>query len=238
MDNVWSCGGGVQSIAIAALIVQGRLPKPDYSVIADTGYERSSTWEYMEFLQTQIHVDIVKASEYATVGLWGGKEKNTLLVPAFSDINGPSKLPNFCSNEWKQRVIDRWLRGKGVKQYRKWLGFSTDEARRAKDFDAYYPLIELGMSRDACMALIGRMGWPSPPRSSCWMCPNHSAQEWREIKESKDWASVVAFEKAIQRKDRNAWLTKEMIPIEEVDFSERNADLFADSGCESGQCFV
>jgi len=35
--QVWASGGGVQSTAIAALIVLGRLPKPDLAVIADTG---------------------------------------------------------------------------------------------------------------------------------------------------------------------------------------------------------
>lgn len=28
--QVWMCGGGTQSVAIAALIVQGKLPKPDF----------------------------------------------------------------------------------------------------------------------------------------------------------------------------------------------------------------
>lgn len=46
--NVWSYGGGTQSVAIAALIIQGRLPKPDYAVIADTGMEKQSTWDYMD----------------------------------------------------------------------------------------------------------------------------------------------------------------------------------------------
>lgn len=48
MYEVFSSGGGTQSTCIAALIVQGRLPKPDFMVIADTGRECSSTWEYMD----------------------------------------------------------------------------------------------------------------------------------------------------------------------------------------------
>ena len=46
--QIWSSGGGVQSTAIAALIVQGKLPKPDIAVIADTERELSTTWKYIE----------------------------------------------------------------------------------------------------------------------------------------------------------------------------------------------
>lgn len=45
---IWNSGGGTQSAAIAALIVTGKLPKPDLAVIADTGRERSSTWDYLD----------------------------------------------------------------------------------------------------------------------------------------------------------------------------------------------
>lgn len=33
MTQVWSCGGGTQSGAIAALIRAGKLPRPDYIVV-------------------------------------------------------------------------------------------------------------------------------------------------------------------------------------------------------------
>lgn len=46
--EVWKYGGGTQSVAIAALILQGKLPRPEIAIIADTGKERSSTWQYMD----------------------------------------------------------------------------------------------------------------------------------------------------------------------------------------------
>lgn len=45
---VWSYGGGTQSIAIAVLIAQGRLPKPERIVMSDTGREATETWEWLE----------------------------------------------------------------------------------------------------------------------------------------------------------------------------------------------
>jgi enterochelin esterase-like enzyme len=40
--QLWASGGGVQSAAIAALIVQGKL-RPDLAVIVDTEREQSTT---------------------------------------------------------------------------------------------------------------------------------------------------------------------------------------------------
>ncbi len=44
--QLWSSGGGVQSAAIAALIVQGRIAPPDLAIIVDTEREQSTTWDY------------------------------------------------------------------------------------------------------------------------------------------------------------------------------------------------
>jgi len=139
MTEVWSYGGGVQSCAIAALLVQDRIPKPDIAVIADTGMEQSTTWSYLAdvvqpaMTKIGVTVHIVKAADFATVGTFGGAEGKSLLIPAFTNRSGSiGKLPGYCSNEWKARVIDRWLSKRGVKKGVKWLGFSTDELERMK----------------------------------------------------------------------------------------------------------
>lgn len=48
MKKIFSYGGGRNSVAATVLIAQGRLPVPDYVVIADTGREAQSTWDYLE----------------------------------------------------------------------------------------------------------------------------------------------------------------------------------------------
>lgn len=45
--EVFSYGGGRQSAGISALILQGRLPKPDLVIIADTEKEKDTTWQYL-----------------------------------------------------------------------------------------------------------------------------------------------------------------------------------------------
>lgn len=56
--TVWSYGGGVQSVAIGVLITEGVLPVPDLAVIADTGREVRSTWDYLRDVM-QPRLDLV-----------------------------------------------------------------------------------------------------------------------------------------------------------------------------------
>ena len=136
--QIWSSGGGVQSTAIAALIVQGKLPKPDLAVIADTERELSTTWTYMDAVTLPALASVgvtlhrVKKSKYATVDLYGGADGNSLLIPAFTTQGDEiGKLPGFCSNEWKFRVVQRWATAEhGVKAATLWMGISTDETQR------------------------------------------------------------------------------------------------------------
>lgn len=257
--QIWNSGGGVQSTAIAALIVLGKLPPPDLAVIADTGRERSTTWDYLnkwvlpELQEIGVNLVRVSKEQYATKDLMGGADGDTLLIPAFTSQNGEvGKLSTFCSAEWKRDVVRRWAtQVHNVQQVTNWIGFSTDEiarAVRAKNarknqgkWNVSFPLIDLGMNRGDCVALVRRMGWPTPPRSSCWMCPNHHMQECREIREHpEDWQKVVEFDRGLRLLDPHAWLTDQAVPIDQTDFGDSQEVLFGrDRGaCDSGLCFV
>ena len=249
--QIWNCGGGTQSAAIAALIVAGLLPKPDLAVIIDTERERSSTWRYADrwlipaLREVGVTLHRVPKSRYCTVDVWSGEGGSTLAIPAFTDREGEiGKLPAFCSTEWKVRVVQRWATTEhAVKAATNWIGFSTDEDRRAKNLGSgkwlkRYPLIELGHSRIACYGIVRRIGWPQPPHSSCWMCPNHTEIEWEEIKrdDPADFALAVAFGHDIRERDPHAWLHSTCVPLEQVEFDSRQEVMFG--GCESGMCFT
>lgn len=238
----------MQSAAIAALIVAGHI-RPDLAVIVDTEREQSTTWKYMDevispALETVgVVLHRVKKSEFAKVDLFGGSDGQSLLIPAFTNQSGDiGKLPTFCSNEWKTRVMQRWATAQGVKQCETWLGISVDEMHRMKPASGKWgyrhPLIERGMNRGECVALVQKMGWPTPPRSSCWMCPNHTQDEWRDIRDNKpgDWRKAVMFDKQIRIHDANAFVHHDCLPLDQVDLDDANGVLF--SHCDSGMCFV
>ena len=245
--QIWSSGGGVQSTAIAALICMGEL-KPDLSVIIDTERELSTTWDYLykwvipalERCNVKLHV--IKKSDFATVDLM---RNNDVLIPAFTTQGEQvGKLPTFCSNEWKQRVMRRFATEQGVKQADVWLGFTIDEMKRVTTpigkWQNKYPLIELRMTRGDCIALVERMGWPTPPRSSCWMCPNKTSHEWewQKINAPNDFNKAIDFEKQIQKIDADLWLTETGKPLSEYDATTTQTDMFDTARCTSGMCFV
>ena len=261
--NIFSSGGGTQSAAIAALIVQGRLPKPDFVCIVDTERERKTTWQYLDAVirpalrSIGVEVHRVRKSEWGSKPAHGvdylSHNGNTLLLPAFTSQTGEAgKLTGFCSNTWKVETRERYCRealGVPTKQQRAWIGFSLDEVRRAvrmmkgEDYTAGlidFPLIHgVPMRRQASIALVEKMGWPTPPRSACWNCPNQSDGEWRDLKlnHPDEFAAACALEIEVQKVDPFAWFHVSCVPLSEVDFTAPE-DLFADRACSSGGCFT
>lgn len=248
--EVWSCGGGTQSGAIAALIGDGRLPAPDMVVMVDTGRERSSTWSFVNgFIRPQLAkagLDVVRVrkEKFATVDLYGAN--GDILMPGFTNQSGSvGKLSSYCSNEWKKRVTMRYLRSVGVEECRNWIGISVDEMHRVRTPDTKwlqlrYPLIyDIPMRRHECVSLIKETGWSGHiPHSSCWMCPNHTDAEWIEMKTGwpADFAAAITLERDVQQKDPHFFLHPSCVPLGEVDFFAQRS-LFADRDC-IGNCFT
>lgn len=261
MIEVFSSGGGTQSTAIAVLICQGKLPKPDFVVIADTGREMITTWQYLESV-TRPHLESVgvkvfrvKKEAYAepgSVDIYSGYGNGHLLLPVFSDINGkPSKLSAFCSDKWKVVVVNNFLsreHGLTRSNYRKWIGFSMDETNRVlrmmdgKEYKAgliRFPLVhDFPTKRHEAIRIVEKAGWPKPPRSRCWMCPNQSDYEWREVQ--RDYPDLfqraIELDESIRKRDPHAYLHSTIKPLRDADLREED-DLFS-SSCPSGECFL
>lgn len=259
MIEVFSSGGGTQSICITALIIQGVLKKPDFIVTADTGMEMPTTWQYLDAIirpalaKIGVEVHRIKTSDYAAPrgrGLWA--TSGQLMIPAFSNITGePSKLSAFCSGAWKGETIDRWLsivHKIKRKHYRKWIGFSFDENRRylkmmnGKDYKnglVRFPLVQdIPTKRHEAIRIVEKMGWPSPPRSRCWMCPNQSDFEWAEVQQDYPplFEEAIKLDESIRELDAHAFLHSAIKPLREANLIKPD-DLFSAS-CPSGECFL
>src|ERR671910_914368 len=111
-----------------------------------------------------------------------------LVQPGSRSLPIPMRTPDTgapgtrsCTLDFKIRVIGRWLRQHGASRTNPAtvaVAFSTDEVHRANRKRAQpwetpdYPLLELGLSRFHCEALVFRAGLPVPPRSACYFCPS------------------------------------------------------------------
>lgn len=252
---IHSYGGGTQSVAISVLVAQGKLPRPERVVIADTGREASSTWsyldEYVRPLLAGVGLEVeVAPHSLATVDLYSAS--GDLLIPAFTETG---KLPTFCSSEWKKRVVGRYLREQGYGPENpvvEWMGFSLDEVGRCKPSgiawrDYRWPLIfDAPMRRGECAEVARRAGLPTPPKSSCWMCPFRQNSQWRDLRDNypEDWQEAVEFDEEIRRNDGRGGVFVHMSakPLAEADLEERDAPqlaLFGDTDdCGSGYCMT
>jgi len=222
-----STGAGVQSTAIALLIRDGVLPKPDVAIFADTGWEPRAVYEQVDRL----------AKVYAEAGVEFHRVSNgNLRHDSISPEHRYASIPYFvrnpdgsdgmgrrqCTSEYKLNPITRKIRellGAKAPDFRRvpkgrvaeqWVGFSTDEvirANRRKDsrgvqyLTTRYPLLDLGMSRDDCAAYLAAEGWGHTVKSACIGCPFHGNRQWRDLRDNHpdEWADAVAFDEAIRR---------------------------------------
>lgn len=236
----WSCGGGLQSVAIGVLIKTGQLPIPELAGIMDTGREVSSTWEYLDtvlnpYLQsTGLQIERIPHS-FARVDLFD--ESGLTLVPAYTRDGG--RLASFCSGEWKRDAFERWLRSRCVKECDCWIGFSIDEVRRVKkDHRRWcrygYPLIDLFLNRRMCQTLIEEAGLPLPHKSRCWCCPHQGAEEWREVQaDPAQWQSALNLEREINERDPDQtglFLYQGRVPLAMATFGEERTARLCDGG--------
>lgn len=242
-------GGGRQTVAIIVLILQGKLPMPDVICIADTEREKSGTWDYREkWVQPNFPKTIhrIKKSDFATVDIIRTtvEGERYILIPAFTRNNDGElgKLETFCSNEWKQRVCDRFLkRIIGIKEWVSWIGFSSDEPkrfnskRRSMGADVWFPLVdEVPTTKDECVKLVLDYGWPMPRHSACWMCPLQDDGNWLD-NSPEDQAKAVALEKWLQAQDPDVFLHRSLTPIGQVVFDKTKQ---AKEPCDSGVCML
>jgi hypothetical protein len=249
---VWSYGGGVQTAAIAVLIRNGGLPRPDIAIMADTGREATATWDYLHnVLQPYLDPVGVKVQiashSLATTDLYA--HNGDLLIPAFTS---DGKLPTFCSGEWKRDVVRRQLRLFGVTECDLWLGISFDERERAKPstrkwVNHVFPLVDNFISREGCLMLVEKAGLPRPPKSSCWMCPHRKNEQWRDLRDNhpEDWRKAIAVDEQIRAADQaqgnsGVYLHTSRVPLAMADIEEPTSgqlDLFG-VGCSSGYCWT
>ena len=218
-----SFGGGVQSTAILHLVIDGKLPRPDLWVFADTGDEPRAVYNHVDRcaslmksagfrLEIVTRPDLGKSlSDHVLTRAEAG-ERGISMPPMFvAAESGAYPVRRGCTFDFKSKAIDRKVKEVfGIKRGRKapevvqWLGISLDETQRMRvSTDKWrlfhYPLIELVPMRRAAIVRYLRGKGIDAPRSACTYCPFHSNAEWRRVRQDREaWASAVEFERRVQ----------------------------------------
>ncbi|NDC18730.1 MAG: phosphoadenosine phosphosulfate reductase [Microbacteriaceae bacterium] len=265
-DRFISYGGGVQSTALIVLAVQGRIPKVDAALFCNTGddsehpatlrFVREVMMPYASSHGLPIH-EIQRVTKGKSQTLWDrmmNHERDSLSepIPVYGWKGAP--MSRACTVDHKILVLKRWIKQNCVTLPAQTLvGISVDEIERAKlgesDYEIRtYPLLDLGMTRADCAAVIREAGLPVPPKSSCFFCPFHSLLTWSELRRDEP----ELFEKAAQLEDvliqrrlnRNqppVHLTRKQLPLREAIPIAQDSLFHSDEmegQCDGGVCFV
>ncbi len=99
---------------------------------------------------------------------------------------GPQE--KFCNNHPPCREV--WNSGKKVVKF---IGYDAGEHYRSDKvllrdladpkYSKWYPLMEWGWDREACVRAIEAAGLPQPGKSSCFFCPSMRAEEIIDLRE-------------------------------------------------------
>ena len=274
MLNIISLGAGVQSSTMALMAAKGILtPMPDAAVFSDTGWEPDNVYEYLNILEPMLPFPVhrVMYNEGLKKSQWqdnlmmrgakrDGYQKIELPVYTQDAATGKKGMVNrICTADYKIKPVVKKVKEimGHVKNTRLptepmvnvWIGISTDEAQRMKPsrypfITHRWPLIEAGVSRIQCLAWIKDNGFPTPPRSSCIICPFHSDAEWQGLNE-KDFEEACQFDEFIR--DRGGkqgmggqlFLHKSCKPLREADLTDPHINQLTMFGNEcEGMCGV
>ncbi|MFD8980487.1 hypothetical protein [Streptomyces sp. NPDC059564] len=211
-----------------ALSAEGILPKVDFAVFADTGWEPRAVYDHLDRLEREI----ARPAGIPILRVTAGNIRNDALDPnhrfasmplyILNEDGRPGMTRRQCTGEYKIKPIKRQIREllgyphplhvpKGI-FVEQWVGISTDEFQRAKDSDVKYmrnrhPLItDLDWSRADCTRYLSELGLADTPKSSCLGCPFHGNAQWRSIRDASpaEWEDVVAFDEAIRKGNSRA----------------------------------
>lgn len=233
-----SLGAGVQSSTMALMAAHGEIgPMPDCAIFADTQWEPVRVYEWLDWLEGRLPFPVYRVSagnlrENAVSGV-NITGHNYQEIPWYR-ANGMGKRQ--CTNKYKLEPIakkQRELLGYAPRKRipagscEVWIGISMDEMQRMKDARNRWqvnrwPLIELGMTRENCLAWMRERQYPIPPKSSCLGCPFKKNSQWRELRETdaEGWIDACAVDRAIRNTRASPqYMHRSLKPLDEVDLS-------------------
>lgn len=266
MKRILSLGAGVQSTTIALMAECGEIAPIDCAIFADTQSEPSAVYRHLAWIRKNVSFPVYQISKGslrqeildASAGVRGawGRPPLFLINPDGSD----GMTRRQCTGDYKivpiQKEVRKLLgikpRSHGPKHVAvtKIIGISLDEAHRMKDAEFRwirheYPLVDLRMTRAACLDWLAQRGYPKPPKSACTFCPYHSDAMWADMKlnDPESFADAVAIDEALRSGSHfmlkgQPFIHRKRIPLALVDFShiEQQPNMFGNE-CE-GVCGV
>lgn len=199
--NIVSFGGGTNSAALLIGLYKHKIPI-DLITFADTGAEHPHTYQFIEIInQWLAEHGMPQITVVQYVDRYGNRlsleteclRSHTLPSIAYGHKRCSQKhkiapQEKFCNHYAPCREV--WQRGEKVNRY---IGYDAGEHYRSDKillrdladpkYSKWYPLMEWGWDREACIRTIEAAGLPQPGKSSCFFCPSMRAEEIIDLRE-------------------------------------------------------
>ncbi len=242
-----SLGAGTQSSAMLILACQGKVPRPEAVIFADTGDEPHWVYDYLGYMTEfakpyGIHVHVTSKGRLSEWMIDRQRQgKRFVSVPVYTaGVNGSKEgmLRRQCTREFKvepitkkvRELLDYQPRQRVKERVRCFIGISLDESRRMKPsrerwITNRFPLVEMGITRSKCRQILLDAGLPEPRKSACVFCPYHSDNYWNALKTQapEEFAKAVEFDNGIRDmtmrgRKQPGYVHRSCKPLIEVDF--------------------
>jgi len=173
MKTYLSYGGGVNSTACIVLHAQGELHY-DEAIYVDHGGDWPETRKYVRMIAERFQVTILTPNVEGVSSLYDYSLWRNMI---------PSIRKRWCTDKFKIRVINAYIERPCFSL----IGFSTDEARRARlstedGVENRFPLLEKEIDRKGCKDIIRDADLPIPIKSGCYFCPFQRKGQWKLLR--------------------------------------------------------
>jgi hypothetical protein len=231
-NHIVSYGAGVNSTAMIVGMIARKM-EIDAIVFSDTGGERTETYAYIDYFSKWL----VKVG-YPPITVVRYVTKHGIELTLEAEILERKTLPPIafgyktCSQKYKVRPFEHWIKEMGITAYVKYIGFDSGEKRRIKEIKGNaYPLCDWGVNRAGCVQIIQDAGLCLPTKSSCFFCPNMTKREILDlpndlrkrvvaIETNADNSDMVGLGRRFAWKDLFHAQETQMSLFEEVDYIE------------------
>ena len=266
--RVLSLGAGVQSSTLLRMSILGEIEPVQHAIFSDTGWEPSYVYKHLSVLQKEAEDAGIQFHRVSKGNLredfLNSSGRRWVSIPLYIENQDGSvgTARRQCTNEYKlkpllakQRELAGLLPRQRCVEHRitSVIGISWDESQRMRDpsrpyITNEYPLIDLRMTRQDCIAWNAQNGYPPPPKSACVGCPYKGNKEWRALKESpRDWDDAVDFDESMRDETKSSisknftgtlYLHRSAVPLSQIDFrtqEEKGQGTLFEAECE-GMC--
>lgn len=174
MSDYIAFSGGVESTTMLAMFHHKAT-----AVFTDTGFEHDELYRQIERVEQQLGIEVVRVRRADGLTLQDEIKRTKFY---------PSPRARYCTQMFKIEPLDDYLRSRTP--CRLMIGLNADEAEirtgnlgKVEGVQYTYPLVDLGITRDKCIAFLKSRGlYPEYPaymrRGGCVGCFYKSKREY------------------------------------------------------------